>query len=92
MPEFEWDEAKAEDNLRKHGVSFALAVQAFRDPLAIQWVDAREAYGEERVILLGLASGLILTVVYAERDERIRIISARKATRYEQDRCYRQEG
>jgi uncharacterized DUF497 family protein len=52
---FEWDDAKAAENLRKHRVSFAQAAQAFRDPFAIDWVDARESYGEERLIVLGRA-------------------------------------
>ncbi len=92
MIEFEWDEAKADDNLRKHGVSFEFAATAFRDPFGIEWIDEREAYGEVRTILLGMADGTVLVVVYTERESRIRLISARRATRYEQDRYYRENG
>ena len=69
MPvEFEWDDAKAASNLRDHGISFAQATAAFRDPFAVEWIDDRQAYGEERVILLGMKDGQILTVVYTERN------------------------
>jgi uncharacterized DUF497 family protein len=83
--EFEWDTDKEAANLQKHGVSFAQAVAAFLDPFAVDWIDDREDYGEERVILLGLTDGQVLTVVYTGRDARIRIISARRATKYEQE-------
>lgn len=92
MLEFEWDEEKAVENLRKHGVSFELATLAFRDPLAVEWIDEREDYGEERTILLGMADGTILVVVYTERGERLRLISARRATRHEQDFYHRENG
>jgi uncharacterized DUF497 family protein len=88
--EFEWYDNKAATNLRDHGVSFTQATAAFRDPFAVEWLDMREDYGEERVILLGMREGQLLTVVYTERGERIRIISARRATRHEQDIYYRQ--
>jgi len=55
--EFEWDDEKAAANLRKHGVSFELAARAFRDPLAVEWMDNREDYGEVRTVLLGMADG-----------------------------------
>jgi len=63
---------------------------SFRDPFAVEWIDLRQAYGEERIILLGMIGNQVLTVVYTERAERIRIISARRATRNEQDYYYRQ--
>ena len=85
MIEFEWDDEKAAANLLTHGVSFELATRAFLDPSAVEWVDEREAYGEERTILLAMADGTILVVVYTERGDRIRLISARRATRDEQD-------
>ena len=88
--EFEWDDAKAVANLRDHGVSFAQAAAACADPFAVEWIDDREAYGEERVILLGMKDGQVLVVVYAERNARIRIISARRATKHEQDVYFRQ--
>lgn len=90
--QFEWDDEKAAANLRKHGVSFETAAKAFRDPFAVEWIDDREDYGEERTILLGQADGSILVVVYTERDERIRLISARKALENEKDIYYRENG
>jgi uncharacterized DUF497 family protein len=51
---FEWDNAKAQANLRAHGVSFDLAKSVFKDPFAIELCDDREDYGEERFILIGL--------------------------------------
>ena len=88
--EFEWDDAKAAANLRDHGVSFARATAACRDPFAVEWIDDRQAYGEERFILLGMKDGQILVVVYTERNTRIRIISARRATKHEEDLYFRQ--
>ena len=88
--EFEWDDAKAAANLRDHGVSFAQAAAACADPFAVEWIDDREAYGEERVILLGMKDGQILVIVYTQRNARIRIISARRATKHEQDVYFRQ--
>jgi uncharacterized protein len=88
--DFEWDDTKAAENVRNHGVSFAQAAHAFRDPFAVEWIDLREAYGEERVILLGMTGYQVLAVVYTERAERIRIISARRATKNEQDLYYRE--
>ena len=92
MIEFEWDDAKAAENFRKHGVSFEFAAAAFRDPFGIEWIDDREDYGEVRTILLGMADGSVLTIVYTERGSRIRLISARRATRYEQDRYHLENG
>ena len=85
MLEFEWDDAKARANARKHGVTFEHARLAFADPFAVAVLDDREDYGEERFILLGAAEALLLFVAYTERDERVRIISARRVTRHEQD-------
>ena len=82
---FEWDEAKAAENYVKHGVSFETAVKVFTDPFAVERLDDREDYGEERFILIGPAEEAVITVVYTERNGRFRIISARRATRHEQD-------
>jgi len=89
--EFEWHEAKAEANLQAHGVSFELARLVFGDPFAIEYIDDRDDYGEERLITIGMAgdSG-VLFVAWTEREERIRIISARRATQLEQDEYFRQ--
>jgi uncharacterized protein len=87
---FEWDSAKAVANWRDHGVAFEQAIEAFRDPFAVETIDDREDYGEERINLLGMSNGVILHVTYTERGERIRIISARRAERHEQDHYYRE--
>ena len=89
--EFEWHDAKAEANLQAHGVSFELAKTVFKDPFAIERLDDREDYGEERFVIIGMAEGhVLLFVAYTEREERIRIISARRATQHEQDDYFRQ--
>lgn len=79
--EIEFDDAKAETNLGKHGVTFEEAASALLDPMALAFED-EDAKGESRWILLGMSSqARLLTVVYTLRDgERIRLISARKAT------------
>ncbi|NOT55600.1 MAG: BrnT family toxin [Deltaproteobacteria bacterium] len=88
---FEWDDDKAARNIRDHdGVTFEQAAVAFRDPFAVEWIDDREDYGEERSIVLGMIGGQLLTVVYTERGEHIRIISARRATRHEYHHYFRQ--
>ena len=92
MLDFEWDDNKAAANVRKHGVSFEQAALAFRDLFAVEWLDMREGYGEERIILVGTSQGQILAVVYTEREERIRIISARRATKHEKDTYFHQNG
>jgi uncharacterized protein len=80
----QWDAKKAEQNWRKHGVTFGHAVTAIADQFAIEDIDAYEA--EERWNLLGVCDGVILHVTYAMRGECIRIISARRAIPHEQDR------
>jgi hypothetical protein len=83
---FEWDPAKAEANWEKQGVSFELAKQVFRDTFAIHRVDERADYGEERFVIVGVAENkVLLSVAYTERDDNIRLISARRATQMEQD-------
>jgi uncharacterized DUF497 family protein len=88
--EFEWDNAKAAANLAKHGVSFEQARDAFDDPFAIDFVDDREDYGEQRLILFGMVEGRLLVVAHSLRDERVRIISAREAESHER-RKYHEE-
>jgi uncharacterized protein len=77
--EFEWDDGKAAANERKHGVTFEEARDVFRDPLAIELLDDREAYGEDRFVLIGMTQSRVLVVVYVFREQRNRIISARRA-------------
>lgn len=85
MPlEFEWDSAKAERNLKQHGVSFEEATTVFRDPLSITIADPDHGQSENRFIDLGVSyRGRLIVVCYTEREEKIRIISARRATRAE---------
>jgi len=81
---FEWDEAKAAANLRKHGVSFEEAASVFLDALAYTFTDPDHSVGERRLLSFGFSQfGHLLAVVHCERGRAIRIISARKATRHE---------
>jgi hypothetical protein len=89
--EFEWDAAKAESNLVKHGVSFAAARGVFDDAFALDRLDFDSAPDEVRCVITGTVKGFILTVAYTEHGERIRIISARKATKHEQEEYYRSQ-
>jgi uncharacterized DUF497 family protein len=80
---FRPDSAKAVSNLKKHGVSFADAEGVLQDPLAVT-VEDPDAEGEQRFISIGLGSaGELLVVVWTERDDECRVISARRATRKE---------
>jgi hypothetical protein len=86
--EFEWAPNKAASNLRKHGVRFAEAVAVLEDHAALSMPD--DNGHEERFVALGMDSlGRILVVIYAVRDARIRIISARRATRRERSQYER---
>jgi uncharacterized protein len=87
--DYEWDDAKAAENRRKHGVDFMDAIPALADPNRLEEIDERFIYGEERIQTIGMAYGCILFVVTTMPGEGIcRIISARKATRNEQNRYY----
>jgi len=80
---FSPDAAKAASNLRKHGVSFADAEGVLQDPLGVT-VEDPDAEGEQRFVSIGLGSaGELLVVVWTERDDECRVISARRATRKE---------
>ncbi|MEE4355843.1 MAG: BrnT family toxin [Desulfococcaceae bacterium] len=85
MPlKFEWNPDKAEKNMEKHGVSFDEAATVFSDPLSMTYNDPDHSYNEERYIIIGLSSlGKLLFVSHAEKNDRIRIISARQLTRKE---------
>jgi uncharacterized DUF497 family protein len=82
---FEWDDAKAESNKKKHGISFAEAATAFSDPNALEFLDDKSSDKEERWILVGLsAKSHVVLVIFIEKEEEfIRIISARKAVKDE---------
>jgi len=82
--DFEWDEAKAESNERKHGVAFSEALTVFADPLSVTGYDRRHAEDEDRFLTMGLSvDGRLLVVSHTDRSDVVRIISAREATRRE---------
>ena len=82
--EFESDPAKARGNVRKHGVSFEEAATVFGDPLSVTIRDPLHSTDEQRFIIEGCSrQGRIIVVVHVDRGHRIRIISARLATRRE---------
>lgn len=86
MIKFEWDEAKATANLKKHQVSFEEAKSIFYDEFGVQFFDEEHSNDEERFLMLGMSSGAkLLIVCHCERNQGaiIRIISARKATKRE---------
>jgi uncharacterized DUF497 family protein len=84
----EFDPAKARANLRKQGVSFAHAEQALRDPMALT-IEDPDSRSEQRFVTIGAdALGRVLVVVHTQREERTRLISARKASRGEADRYH----
>lgn len=89
MVEYEWDAAKAAENRRKHGIGFGDSIPALQDPNRLEEIDERLEYGEERVQVIGMAIGKVLFVVTTWRGARTcRIISARRATRHEEDQYY----
>jgi uncharacterized DUF497 family protein len=86
-----WNEAKRKANLKKHGLDFADAEQVFNSPLVII-EDTRMAYGEQRMIGIGLLDFLVVLIVHVESDDEIRIISMRKADSDETDLYYKNAG
>jgi uncharacterized DUF497 family protein len=85
VDEVEFDPAKARANLRKHGVDFSHTEQALRDPRGVT-IEDPDSEGEQRFVTLGMdALGRILVVIHTPRGNRIRIISARKASRGEME-------
>jgi uncharacterized DUF497 family protein len=89
--DFEWDDAKAESNLKKHGISFEAARRIFDDVFALDRVDSTTDYGEDRYLITGLVNGMLLTAAYTERNGRTRIVSARKATKREEREYHRSQ-
>jgi len=87
---FRWSKAKARENYRKHGISFEFAKAVFNDAFAIDLLDDRRDYGEERFVTVGMVEGRMLYVAYSERDNVIRMISARRATKHEEQAYYAQ--
>ena len=85
---FQWDDTKAARNYAKHGVTFEAARGVFEDVFAIEQIDDRQNYGEERSTILGMAHGRLLFVVCTMRNNSIRIIPARTAESYEEREYY----
>ena len=92
QPKFEWDPKKAKANLRKHEVDFIEASSVFDDPLFITLYDEEHSTDEERFITIGSSGkNRLVMVAHTERENRIRIISARKATKNE-EKFYQEAG
>jgi len=91
--EFEWDKEKADSNLEKHGVDFDEASTVFDDLFNIDFYDPKHSVEEHRFLVVGESNlERLLIVSYTERDDRIRIISARELTpkerrNYEHGKC-----
>jgi len=81
---FEWDPGKARQNRRKHRVSFQEGASVFGDPFSVTYPDPDHSIAEQRFITVGMSSGgRVLIVAHADRNENVRIISARKTTQRE---------
>ena len=87
MIKFEWDEEKAAANKKKHGVTFEIAARVFFDENRIEFYDKEHSENEDRYYTIGMA-GNVLFVVYADRQDAIRLISARLATKAEEEKYY----
>ena len=88
---FEWNPNKAAANIDKHDISFPEATTVFDDSLSVTFPDLDHSIRERRYVIIGMsASGLLLVVSHTDRDNCIRIISARRATRQEK-RFYEEE-
>ncbi|MGB3494383.1 MAG: BrnT family toxin [Elainellaceae cyanobacterium] len=84
--EFEWDQSKANANLKKHGVSFEEAKTIFANPLAVIFDDEAHSVFEQREIIMGHSwQNRLLLVAFTQRSSSVRIISARLATHKERE-------
>ncbi|MDX2216952.1 MAG: BrnT family toxin [Oculatellaceae cyanobacterium bins.114] len=89
--EFEWSPDKAALNLEKHGVSFQEASTVFDDPLSVTFPDPDHSIGENRYVIIGVSRfRQLLVVAHTDREQKVRVISARKATR--QEKRFYEEG
>lgn len=82
-----WDENKNILNYKKHGITFDTAIQVFNDPNHVEYYDDQHSTSEDRYIAIGLV-GQVLFVVFTERKNSIRLISARPATKVEEETYY----
>ena len=88
---FEWDDEKYQLNIKKHGIRFETAANVFFDDNAICYSDDEHSDGEERIKIIGMVEN-VLSVIYIERGEVNRIISARRADKHERKDYYGQFG
>ncbi|MCL5102776.1 MAG: BrnT family toxin [Armatimonadetes bacterium] len=89
---FDWDARKAKQNQAKHGVRFEEALSVFSDPLATVFPDPDHSEAEKRYIQIGTSvAGRLLIVIFTDRGSTVRIVSARKAVRYERE-AYEERG
>ena len=86
---FEWDEAKEQANIQKHGVSFETAKRIF-DSLVLTWRDNRRDYGENRYISIDQVAAALIVVAHTDREGHTRLISARPASRKERQAYHEQ--
>ena len=88
--QFEWDDEKDRKNIAKHGISFRTAILVFKDQNRLEKYDEAHSLDEDRYLTIGVIGGtfMVVTVVYTERPEAIRIISARRATKAEKEEYY----
>lgn len=87
---FEWDEAKNDHNIKKHGIDFRDVIEMFNHPMLTQ-LDTRLDYGEDRWIGIGILRNAVAVAIYIEWEDenKVRIISARRATRNESKRYHK---
>ena len=88
MLKFEWDLKKAAANEAAHGITFEVGCNVFKDPFALEWLDDRADYGEDRFVIIGMVDSSVLYVAYTVRGDVIRIISARGAEPHERRRYH----
>ena len=89
--EFEWNLDKAALNFEKHGISFQEAATVFNDNLSVTFPDLAHSIAESRYVIIGVSRfGQLLVIAHTERGEKVRIISARKATL--QEKRFYEEG
>lgn len=88
--QFEWDDEKEKINIVKHGIDFTTAARVFKDRNRLELYDEAHSDTEDRYITIGIIDGIayLVMVVYTEREESIRLISARKATKQERRMYY----
>ncbi|MBR1831644.1 MAG: BrnT family toxin [Ruminiclostridium sp.] len=87
---FEWDENKEQINRQKHKIGFTAAIKVFKDENRVEVFDSKHSANEDRYLTIGSVDGklMIITVIYTERENAVRLISARKATREEREFYY----